>query len=165
MKGRVVPELRRWKPATPTVRHVMDRATEVHLHALVDALTLAIGLGMVRRGVQQFGARRGEELSPERAGEDAVAVGDNRVGEAVELDDIVPKDAGHLRRVGRMMKRDEVREFRQPVNDHHDRVVSFRLWQPLDEVHGEVLPWRRGNGERGQQSSRSAMLMFSLLTD
>lgn len=125
MEGRVVPKLRRRKLAPPAAQRVVDRASEVHLHALVDALALTVGLRVVRGGVEQFGARRGEQLTPKRAGEDPITVGDDGVGEAVELDDVVLEDACHLRGVERVAKRNKVRELCQSIDHHHDRVVPF----------------------------------------
>ena len=93
MKTGIVPELCHWQPSVPFVRRVMDRTTEIHLHALVHALTLAVRLGVVGRRVEQFGTGSGEELAPEVIGEDLVAVGDDGGGDAVQLHHIVPEGA------------------------------------------------------------------------
>ena len=87
----------------------MHGAMQVHFHALVDAFALAIHLGVIRRGVEQLGARVGEEFAPECTGEDAIAVGDDGARDAVELDDLIPEDLGHLWSFEGVVKGDEVR--------------------------------------------------------
>lgn len=87
MKCGVAPELRHGQPSAQAAWC---------LHALVDALTLAVCLQVVRGGVEQFGARSGEQLALEAAGEDLVAVGDDGGGDAVELDVVVQERACHL---------------------------------------------------------------------
>ena len=96
MECGIVPKLCHGQPATPFVRRVMDRTTEIHLHALVHALTLAVRLGVVGRRVEQFGTRSGKQLAPEMTGEDLVAVGDDGGGDAVQLHHVVPERASHL---------------------------------------------------------------------
>lgn len=63
----------------------MEVAAKVNLKALVYALTLTICLRMIHCGLPQLGANGGEHLWPHVAGEDAVTVGDDRLGRGVKL--------------------------------------------------------------------------------
>ena len=47
VEGRVVPELGGRKPPAPVMWVVVDRAPQVHLHGLIDPLTLPVRLGVV----------------------------------------------------------------------------------------------------------------------
>lgn len=125
MEGGIVPELRHWQPPAPLVRRVLDSASEVHLHALIHPFTLAVGLRVIGCRVQQFGASAREQLAPEVACEDLVAIGDDGHRNAVQLHHVLPEGARHLLGVEGVAERDKVGELGEAVDDHHDRVVSF----------------------------------------
>lgn len=76
--------------------------------------------------VESLGAHLGEQLAPERIGENAVTIGDDGLGDAVELDDVVPERARHLRGVEWVAQRDEVRKLGEAINDDHG-VEAFGL--------------------------------------
>lgn len=141
----------------------MHGTTEVHLHALVDALALAVSLGVVRGGVEQLSACSSEQFSPEVAGEDLVVIGDDGGGNAVQLDNVVPERSSHLLSLKRVSQRDEVGELGEAIDNNHDGVESLGNGQSLYEVHGQILPGNRWHGQGCQESGRLGALVLGLL--
>lgn len=91
MKGGVVPELYHGQALVPPSRRIVHRAMEVHIHAPIEVLALAICLRVVHGGVEQFGACPGKQLAIEVAGEDLAAIVDDGGGNAMQLDKDCPR--------------------------------------------------------------------------
>jgi hypothetical protein len=60
----IVPELSKWKPAKPLRGTGVYRAPEKSFKALVEAFSLAVGLGMVGRAHKKLGVCQTEQLLP-----------------------------------------------------------------------------------------------------
>jgi hypothetical protein len=72
----IVPELSKWKLAKPFRGTGVYRAPEKSFKALVEAFSLAVGLGMVGRAHQKLGVCQTEHLLPPLACEHFVTIGD-----------------------------------------------------------------------------------------
>ena len=77
METGVIPKLRQADPAQPLLGAGMNKAPEKCFEALVHPLRLAIGLRVIGRAHAELSTYQMEQLLPEMAGEDAVAVGDD----------------------------------------------------------------------------------------
>ena len=117
MKRGVVAELRLGQPVKPVARTVVSDAAEVHGDHFVHRFGLAIGLRMEGRAHAQLYPGKPEQVSPHTACEDGVAVGDDRLRKAVELDDVGEKRASDGGCRVWVSQRNEVRVLREPV--HH----------------------------------------------
>ena len=147
----------------PLVWVGMGEAPEINFQTMVHALHLAIGLGVVCHGVQQLGARRGENFLPHRAGEHLVTVGDDGVRHAMELDDVFPERAGDLSCREGMAERHEVRVLGEPVDDDHNGIVALRFGKSFEEIHGQFLPWFLLNRQRLELVGRVRVLVLGVL--
>jgi len=63
-----------------------------------------------------------------------------------------------------MAERDEVRVFGEPIDHRQHYRFAAHLWKPLNEVHCDVLPDRRGNGQGLKKTRRVEMLRLVALT-
>jgi hypothetical protein len=90
----------------------------------------------------QLDAGEGEQLLPERAGEDGVTVADDGARNAVELDNVVEERLGHRYRSVRVAQRDEVGVLGEPVHHCHDHRFAPNAQKALHEVDGDVCPHR-----------------------
>ena len=77
METGVIPILRQAEPPQPLLWAGVDKAPEKCFEALVHPLRLAIGLRVVGGAHAELSTSQAEQLLPEMAGEDAVAVGDD----------------------------------------------------------------------------------------
>jgi hypothetical protein len=111
---------------------------------------LAVGLGVERFAETQRHSSKGKKLTPERAREHWITVAHDGTREPVEAHNVVEEglndgDSG----VG-VGKGDEVRVLGEAVDDgeHHGLAPDAR--KSLDEVHGDVRPYRTWNLQRLQ---------------
>jgi hypothetical protein len=63
----------------------------------------------------------------------------------------------------RMAQRDEVSEFREPIDHCQDNRLTTHLWKPLDEIHSDVTRDLAWNWQRLEKSNRMKVLSLILL--
>ena len=97
MKGGIVPEFSSGKPTAPLLGSVGHDTTQVHLHALIHALALAVCLRVVSRAQRQLCSRILEEFLLKVAGEDRVTIRHNGRRETMDPIYAVHVEEGHFR--------------------------------------------------------------------
>lgn len=101
MRG-VVPKLCEGKPMTPAIGACVDEAAQISFQALTDSFGLVVRLGVVSRTHTQVCARVLEQLTPEVACENRVAIRDNGAREPVDPVDARHAEECHLSRCVRV---------------------------------------------------------------
>ena len=129
---------------------------EVLLHLLVDALGLAIGLRVVRRGGRRFNSDEVPELRGELHDELRPAVGEVPLRKSVVAPDIPivePSGSDGVDVGGALV---EVSTLAKGVHYHHDRIVAMGLWKLNHEVHRHRVPALRWDFGRMKFSDRKS---------
>ena len=124
MDGVVVSELGEGEELLPVVLLVVAEGTQVLFEDLVDALGLAVGLWVERRGHVGLDVEESEEVSPEAGGEDLVAVGHDVSWEAVETVDILEEESSNGWGIGGGLGGGEVSHLGEAVDRDEDRIVA-----------------------------------------
>jgi hypothetical protein len=140
VKRRVVAVFGPGKPLQPSPRTIASDAAQVHGDSFVHCLGLAIRLWVERRAHPQGDTGEFKQLPPDVAGEDWVAVADDRLREAMESHNVHEERLSDGRcRVG-VSKGNEVRIFGKPVDNSEDHALTVNFGKGLDEIHGDVRP-------------------------
>jgi hypothetical protein len=107
---------------------------------VVDYLKLVVDLWVERSAHPHLDAGEGEQLLPERAGEDGVMVTNDGARDAVELDNVVEECLGHRYHGVRVAQRDEVGVLGEHVHHCHDHRLAPNSREAFHEVDGDVYP-------------------------
>ena len=82
------------------------------------------------------------------------AIGDDMFREAMEFPDVIEEEPGCSFRCDRRVHRNEVYPFGDSIHDHHDSVMSRRLWEFDHKINTEGIPPCIWNGERLKLTNR-----------
>jgi hypothetical protein len=83
----------------------------------------------------------------------------------METDDLLEEGCGDRCCGVGVAQRDEVHVFGEVVNHCQDDGLPACLQEALDEVHGDVLPYRGGDVERLEEASQVEVLRLLALAD
>ena len=134
MSRGIVPKFCRAEPIAPLGWARVNKTTKEGLKTLVDPFGLPIGLGVVTCAHAQRDPGQPEKLLPKSAGEDPIAIRDNRIRQAVQLVYVIKKDPSNAGSCKGMRKSNEVAILCELVDDYKDTRVALRLGEPFDEI-------------------------------
>jgi hypothetical protein len=98
-----------------------------------------------------------KQLLPEGAGEDRVTVADDGARGAVQLDDVVEEGLCDGHNGVRVAQRNEVGVLEEAVHHHEHHRLAADARETLNEIDGDVSPYRVGDLKGLQQPRRVHM--------
>jgi len=116
----VVREFRKREQVEPVVLIVVAGDTEVGFERLIHPLCLTVGLWMKGGRFAGIKLEDGGEGGPEKGGKNGSTVGNNRIREAVESDDVRNEEFSKFRSVSSLRTGDEVAHLGHSINKHED---------------------------------------------
>jgi hypothetical protein len=95
---------------------------EVSFQSLIHTFRLTVGLRVKRRGFAGVNLEDRSDGGPEMRRENGTSVGDNRVWEAMQSDDIRDEETGEFGGISGLQTFDEMGHLGHLINEHEDRV-------------------------------------------
>ena len=111
--------------SVPIIQLLGDVGTQHVLQDVVEALSLAISLGVEGRGHGELGPGQLEEGSPEVTGEAGVSVGDDDSGQSMMSEDSVEEEAGRIHSRNCCRCRGKVGHLAELVDENGDGVETI----------------------------------------
>ncbi len=144
---------------------IVDVCAKKGTEAAIDPFGLAVGLGMEGCGEPEGCTHLAEDGLPEVAEEARVAIGDDGFREAVVAEDFAEEEVGNLAGSGGATSRKKVCVLAEAIDHDEDAVKAVvREWQ-VEEVHCDLLPLPRGDGNGLEETWRHLVRGFGSLTD
>jgi hypothetical protein len=96
------------------------KTPQICFQTLVDNFSLAIYLGVLGGVEMQLGSLYPEQFLPKIVGESGISIRDNRIRNAMKLEDIIHEYLSHCGCGEWVLKRKKMSIFGNMINDHHD---------------------------------------------
>jgi hypothetical protein len=149
----------------PVVLAVAGEGIQHVLEGAVGPFSLAIGMGMEGSGHRKLGAKGVEEGFPEMTRELGITIGDDGLWQAMEFEDVVEEEAGHVGSSGSGMGGHEVNHLGESVHKDNNGIEASLGDRELgDEVHGDLFPRGARDGKGLQETSRDLLTCLDPLT-
>jgi hypothetical protein len=104
------------------LRVFTDKATEITLNRLIDALGLPIGLGMVTRAHLELGASCTKHRLPKLTGKDWVSIRNQGERQTMQTKDVVNKNFGNFVGSKGVADGQEMCIFGQLIHNHKNAI-------------------------------------------
>ena len=134
-------KLRHGDPVRPVVLVVVDVEPQILLQLLVHPLCLAICLWVVGCGGVVLDAQEFVKADRKLGLELWAPVMDYLLGDSMQSKNIIPEQPGCVLGIERGGSGDGMHLLGEPVDHYEDGILSLRLRQGTDEVHGDGGPW------------------------